>query len=343
MNGRENSSADRVSLGQTKRVAIGRAVQAGARVLFLDEPLAGLDAEGIGDILQLLRQLVREHRVTLVIVEHVFNIPRILDLADTVWTLQDGGISVESPSAVCDQHTEPYGGGIVGWLATQLGTAPAIVKEPLLGDAVLWRLRTPNNETRNGEPPILEVHDLVVRRGNRLVIGREESNGAVQGLSFSINRGEVAVFQAPNGWGKTTLLEAIMGLIPTESGAVHIAKTRLTTLPAWERARLGLSFMPARNRAFQGMTVRESLRLARLSKIPPFLQTFISRSTSELSGGERQKLALICSMATGEVALCDEPFSALDMDGLSQIFVHLRRILARGAMLIALPSGGRAK
>ena len=72
LGGRETSSADMISLGQSKRVAIARTVQAGARILFLDEPLAALDANGIRDIMGLLAELVeRTFAVTLVIVEHV--------------------------------------------------------------------------------------------------------------------------------------------------------------------------------------------------------------------------------------------------------------------------------
>jgi ABC-type branched-subunit amino acid transport system ATPase component len=63
---RTRSSADRISLGQSKRVAIARAIQAGAKVLFLDEPLAGLDAEGVNDIIDLLRSLAGSGNLTLI-------------------------------------------------------------------------------------------------------------------------------------------------------------------------------------------------------------------------------------------------------------------------------------
>src|SRR6185295_16083726 len=96
LRGREISSCDKISLGQSKRVAIASSVQAGAQILFLDEPLAGLDSPGITDVIALLGQVVREQQITLVIVEHVFNIQRILDLATTVWTLEKGRVRVES-------------------------------------------------------------------------------------------------------------------------------------------------------------------------------------------------------------------------------------------------------
>ncbi len=95
--GRENSVAEGVSLGQSKRVAIARTLQAGSEILFLDEPLAGLDAAGITEVMDALAQLVREAGLTLVIVEHVFNIPRVLELATTVWTLEGGKLRVDAP------------------------------------------------------------------------------------------------------------------------------------------------------------------------------------------------------------------------------------------------------
>jgi len=100
---REASSADKISLGQTKRVAIARAVRAGARILFLDEPLSGLDEEGIEEVLALLSSLVQRERLTLVIVEHAFNISRILNLAHTVWTLSDGKIQIDTKQNVSVQ------------------------------------------------------------------------------------------------------------------------------------------------------------------------------------------------------------------------------------------------
>ena len=96
---RLDSSCDKISLGQMKRVAIARAIQAGAKVLFLDEPLSGLDKHGISEVMSYLEALVRENSITLVIVEHVFNIPTALKLADTVWTLSNGKMTISKADA----------------------------------------------------------------------------------------------------------------------------------------------------------------------------------------------------------------------------------------------------
>ena len=177
LNGREQSSADQISLGQTKRVAIARAVQAGARILFLDEPLAGLDGQGIEEVLALLTSLAQQQGVTLVIVEHVFNIPRILNLAQTVWTLRDGRLLVEPvPGLVVSNGDD----GVLRRLFDEFAGKDFQIQEESLGSgAKLIRIapRTPSLLS-----PILDVRSVVIRRQRRLVIGDEKKRVLCMGF-----------------------------------------------------------------------------------------------------------------------------------------------------------------
>ena len=90
---RESSSGDRVSLGQSKRVAIARSLQAHGRVLMMDEPLSGLDKAGIDTVLETLWKTVRKFRMALVIIEHSLNAHYLRPLVNTVWELSDGRIT----------------------------------------------------------------------------------------------------------------------------------------------------------------------------------------------------------------------------------------------------------
>ena len=83
-------SGDRISFGYAKRIALARSTRTGAKVLFLDEPLAGLDESSIRKVVQALTALAREGGLSLIIVEHAFNIPMIMDIASTIWTLVRG-------------------------------------------------------------------------------------------------------------------------------------------------------------------------------------------------------------------------------------------------------------
>jgi len=316
LKGRESSSGDMISLGQARRVAISRAIQACARVLFLDEPLAGLDGAGIDEVMRLLAEIARQHKITLVIVEHVFNIRRVLEIADTVWTLKAGVLQVESPESVKAEIergmlSSTCGAELLfrtleneGWKRSQ---------QVLPGGALLATFRHPEH---TWEDVMLEVKELVVYRNRRLVIGKLNADGSIEGLSFCVRRDEVAILLAPNGWGKTTLLEAIAGIIPTARGTVCLNRNPLDGRPAWERSRAGLMFLRARDYAFPDLTVRDALRVGGIEEVPDDLSAFAGRTVSDLSEGERQRLALkaIHDRPATAVRLLDEPFSALSSD-----------------------------
>jgi len=336
LKGRETSSADKVSLGQSKRVAIARAIQAGARIIFLDEPLSGLDAPGVSEVMELLKELADEHKVTLVIVEHIFNIPRVLNLATTVWTLKDGKVSVESPNKV-KAEIEHFGvNGFRDWLKDLSGPEGKIVDQKLPDGAVLSTVIPAGANLDSTNDVLLEIQDLVVYRGNRLVIGKQMEDGHIQGLSFSLPKNKITVLQAPNGWGKTTLMEAILGLIPITQGLIQLNGQPIQNLPTWERAKLGISFVQARNHTFPRLTVKEVLQLAKLSEIPESLKPLIEKRMSDLSGGEKQRVALACVNGKVPLLLMDEPFSALDSVGLNGILEIFRKTV-RETILVAVP------
>lgn len=331
---RTRSSADRISLGQSKRVAIARAIRAGAKVLFLDEPLAGLDVDGVNDIIELIRGIAGAGNLTLVIIEHVLNIPRILDFATTVWTLRGGKIKSESPGTVRNDYNG--GSSAVDSIVKEWSTAanpPKTETLTLKGGALL---NIVGNKT--GQQPLLEVRDLAVYRGKRPVIGEKLNNGKLRGLSFKVYEGQLAVLKAPNGWGKTTLFKAISGLIPAKQGGVFLNGKPISNLPPWERVREGLSFLQAQDNVFPNLTVSESLRLAQRDCIfPDGLPA--DKKVSALSGGQKQALALNCTAGHHKemVVLMDEPFSNFDRTNTGILVKWINDTLKYGACVLALP------
>ena len=334
---RVNSSADKISLGQTKRVAIARAIRAGARILFLDEPFSGLDEKGVEEITFLLTDLARNDKVTLVIIEHVFNIRHVLNLAHTVWTLRDGSITVETPDKVYLEMKDFMGDGVVALLKSIAGIDATAIEQKLPSGAKLTRFQ--NSKINNQEQKItLEIKDLVVRRGSRLVIGEESPDGTITGLGFTIHSGDLAVLQAPNGWGKTTLLEAIAGVLPIERGEIFIEGKLVNGLPTWERIRLGLSVLQARNHHFDNLTGNEFFRLTSNLKMPDEVGPYASRKLSSLSDGECQKLVLKGNNNQDfRVRVLDEPFLSLDADSLNEISTFLSAE-ANKSSLVLTPS-----
>jgi ABC-type branched-subunit amino acid transport system ATPase component len=306
--GRENSSADKISLGQSKRVAIARAVAAGAKILFLDEPLAGLDGQGIADVLALLQSLVSQKTLTLVIVEHVFNQPHLQTMVTTDWMLANGRVVVShlqgaSAKPMASITSRPP------WLGLLAGDHAELIDEILPRGAVLTRIRR-DERFQTPARPILEIRGLVVKRGARTVLGLDE-NGDTAGLNLTIYKGEVVVLQAPNGWGKSTLLEAIAGIIPTTAGEILLDGVALDDLLTFERVRKGLCALASNQNTFPSLRVKEVMELVGNPEGVSQFPQLADRIYSSLSGGERQSVAL-AAIPLGLVGIYDEPFSALD-------------------------------
>ncbi len=170
---------------------------------------------------------------------------------------------------------------------------------------------------------------------------------AVQDLSFSLKAGEIGVLIGPSGCGKTTLLRAVAGLEPLQSGSIQLAGQEVSragyTL-APEARRMGMVFQDyalfphmdiGRNVAFGIMQlptperrerVREVLELVGLSEMR-------RRYPHELSGGQQQRVALARALAPKpQLLLLDEPFSNLDVDLRERLAHEVRSILkAAGA------------
>jgi ABC-type branched-subunit amino acid transport system ATPase component len=316
---RNDSSADMISLGQTKRIAFARSARANSKIIFLDEPLAGLDQEGTESVIAVLRDVAAAHRLTLVIVEHVFNIPIILDFATAVWTLADGLLTRETVAEAKADPTVWKTNDLPALIRRMAGPNAVIKDEPLPRGAILTRVSQP------GSPmvPLLKIKDLIARRGRRLVVG-EEKNGTATGLNLTINKGELVFLQAPNGWGKTSLLEALAGILSCQEGSIVLNGLALERQTVWERRLSGLAVVPARDNVFNSLTVAEYQRISAgpgrastPSVAPENPQSVIrnpeSRIMSSLSGGERKRLVLENSnQQNAKVRVWDEPFSSLD-------------------------------
>jgi len=316
---RGDSSADMISLGQTKRIAFARSARANSKIIFLDEPLAGLDQEGTKSVIDLLRDLAAAHRLTLVIVEHVFNIPIILDFATAVWTLADGHLARETVAEAKNDQAALNTNDLTTLIRRVAGPNAVITEEPLPRGARLTRVALPSTS----KEPLLKIKDLMVRRGHRLVVG-EEKDGAATGLNLTVHKGELIFIQAPNGWGKTSLLEALAGILPTKEGNIELDGLPLERQTIWERRLSGLAVVPARDNVFNSLTVAEYRRISGGNgrALTPAVTTgkpqseicdLRSRMMSSLSGGERKRLVLgSANYESAKVRIWDEPFGSLD-------------------------------
>jgi ABC-type multidrug transport system ATPase subunit/CheY-like chemotaxis protein len=285
--------ASKASLARSKQVAIARAIAAGAKVLFLDEPLSGIDRNGIVKMIEYLKSLIDEHRLTLVIIDHEFNWRHLLPLVTTSWELVEGKLTCQPAERVSAKRTLDTRDD---WVQALIDAGDEVVEQDLPAGAKLTHVRISQSGTRL---PALEVKGLKVTVGKRALF--EDENFSF--LSFTLNSGEISILEAPNGWGKTTLMRVLAGLQTPSSGMWSVSGVERPN-PRW------INCVPASAQLFPSLSVRETASVAG-RPVPKRYEGMATRLCSSLSGGERQRLAL--SLATPKpLNVYDEPLNGLD-------------------------------
>jgi len=194
----------------------------------------------------------------------------------------------------------------------------------------------------NGAAPpdgagVLSVHSV-----EKSFVGRK----VVKGVSLYVRKGEAVGLLGPNGAGKTTVFYMVTGLIKADKGRVELDGHNVTALPMYQRARLGIGYLPQEASIFRGLNVEDNIRavlevverdakrrerdlnglleefnIARLRKTPAIA----------LSGGERRRVEIARSLATRpNYMLLDEPFAGIDPIAVGDIQALVRHLTDRG-------------
>ena len=179
--------------------------------------------------------------------------------------------------------------------------------------------------------------------------GVEKSFGArkvVKGVTIYVRRGEAVGLLGPNGAGKTTVFYMITGLINADRGRIELDGYDVTALPMYQRARLGIGYLPQEASIFRGLNVEENIRAVlevvepdrrrREADLNALLEEFhITRlrktPTIALSGGERRRVEIARALATRpSYMLLDEPFAGIDPIAVGDIQQLVRHLTNRG-------------
>jgi len=186
-------------------------------------------------------------------------------------------------------------------------------------------------------PGFLAVHSVEKSFGSRQV---------VRGVSIYVRRGEAVGLLGPNGAGKTTVFYMITGLIKADRGAIELDGHDVTQLPMYQRARLGIGYLPQEASIFRGLTVEQNIRAVlevvepskkkRETELDSLLSEFnITRlrktPSIALSGGERRRVEIARALATRpNYMLLDEPFAGIDPIAVGDIQDLVRHLTNRG-------------
>ena len=168
---------------------------------------------------------------------------------------------------------------------------------------------------------------------------------AVKDVSFSMAQGEVVGLLGPNGAGKTTSFYMIVGFYTPNSGGIYLDDRRITELPMYKRARIGISYLPQEASVFRKLSVEQNIdailetrkdlsRAERKEKLDSLLEEFgITANRKQpaytLSGGERRRTEIARALAIEpKFLLLDEPFAGIDPIAVHDIKLIIR-LLAR--------------
>lgn len=185
---------------------------------------------------------------------------------------------------------------------------------------------------------------------NRLVIKKIaksfKQRQVVKEVSFSIESGKVVGLLGPNGAGKTTSFYMVVGILPPDHGEILLNDQEIAKIPMYQRAQIGLSYLPQEASVFRRLTVRENLLVGlEAADTPPsevegrlqelmsdFNISHIAESYGySLSGGERRRVEIARSLAgSPKFLLLDEPFAGIDPIAVGDIQNIIRKLKAQG-------------
>ena len=194
----------------------------------------------------------------------------------------------------------------------------------------------------NGPMPIEHKALLAVHGIEKSFVGRK----VVRHVSLYVRKGEAVGLLGPNGAGKTTVFYMITGLIKADQGRIELDGRDVTRLPMYQRARLGIGYLPQEASIFRGLSVEENIRAVlevvepdvkrREGDLDSLLEEFnIARLRKApaiaLSGGERRRVEIARSLATRpNYMLLDEPFAGIDPIAVGDIQALVRHLTNRG-------------
>ncbi|MFG2879995.1 ATP-binding cassette domain-containing protein [Streptomyces sp. NPDC048337] len=164
---------------------------------------------------------------------------------------------------------------------------------------------------------------------------------ALHGIDLPVPAATLTLLLGRNGAGRTTALRALAGAVPLSSGSVLWRAADVTRLPAHDRARRGLCFVPDRQAVYPSLTVAENLELAAVRHgaaldAYPALEALLARTAGTLSGGEQRMLAVSRALLSppGTVLLLDEPTQGMSAPVAARTYALLAERAAAGAAVV---------
>ena len=195
---------------------------------------------------------------------------------------------------------------------------------------------------------------MIILKIDDITVGYTEVE-ILQGVHIKVKSGEIVSVIGPNGAGKSTLLKAIFGVLKPKDGHIILKDEDITGLKPDKIARKGISYVPQLDNVFPSLTIHENFemgafirkddyseRLEEVYHLFPILKGRKRQKTGQLSGGQRQMVAMgRALMLDPEILLLDEPSAGLAPLIVADIFEKIKEINASGVSIVIVEQNAR--
>jgi len=177
----------------------------------------------------------------------------------------------------------------------------------------------------------------------------------ITSCTVNVNRGEIVAILGPNGAGKSTAMKAMLGLLNLKSGKVIIDGKDISNLTPQDRVKEGIAFVPQTRNVFTGLSVQENLEMGaylreerfeeiieEIYELFPILKEKKSQLVGELSGGQRQQVALgRALMIKPSVLMLDEPTAGVSPIVMDELFDHILKVKKTNVAIIMVEQNAK--
>ncbi|WP_179009535.1 ABC transporter ATP-binding protein [Winogradskyella forsetii] len=347
-----------ISGGQKQRVMIAMAIACKPKLLIADEPTTALDVTVQKEILELLKDIQTETKMSVLFISHDLSL--VSELADSVLVMYQGEIVEQGTTEVIFKHPEHnYTKALIAarpstdFRLKQLPTISDFMSDNVSKTIISDADRAENHKKLYAQKPLLEVIDVEKTYLSKTGwFSKDEPFNAVDGVSFKVFPGETLGLVGESGCGKSTLGNAILQLDKPTSGRILYKGKDIINLSTSEMRSLRKDiqiifqdpFASLNPRLTVGNAILEPMKVhnigasnkARKDKVIEILEkvgleaSAFDRYPHEFSGGQRQRVGIARTIALEpQLIVCDESVSALDISVQAQVLNLLNDLKAQ--------------
>ncbi len=337
-----------ISGGQQQRVMIAMAIACKPDILIADEPTTALDVTVQKDIIELLKTLQKECKMSVIFISH--DLALVSEIADRILVMYQGSIIESGPTkSIFKNPKENYTKALIGARPTlksrlkQLPTISDFLSNTISKSVISKSSRTKKHKEIYSQAPLLEVINLEkIYFSNPSFFGTKTAFKAVDAVSFRVYAGETMGLVGDSGCGKSTLGKAILQLEKATAGTLNYKGKDITNLHKKElralRKEIQIIFQDPyaslNPRLTVGEAIMEPMKVHKLfssdeerkTKTLEILEkvgldpSHFDRYPHEFSGGQRQRIGIARTIAVEpKLIICDESVSALDISVQAQV------------------------